>query len=174
MPTVMWGGWIKKPDKITPHKESLQWPTLMCIWHPFDGANCREKRLSYRDLSWILSFLQKHLINCLPIAATSSGVVSEITLRAYVYTQSTGIGWSWTPAFSATKILHPRLWSHWLTCLLSFSNISEAGVGNKTEEKLEEFPGGPVVTTLKLPMQGVQVWSLVREVRSHMPECPKI
>ena len=30
-------------------------------------------------------------------------------------------------------------------------------MGNKTEEKLEEFPGGPVVTTLKLPMQGVQV-----------------
>ena len=148
MPTVMWGGWIKKPDKITPHKESLQWPMLMCIWHPFDGANCREKRLSCRDLSWILSFLQKHLINCLPIAATSSGVVSEITLRAYVYTQSTGIGCSQTAAFSAPEILHPCLWSHWLTCLLSFSNISEAGVGNKTEEKLEDFPGGPAVTTL--------------------------
>ena len=64
--------------------------------HPFDGANCREKRLSCRDLPWILSFLQKHLINCLPTAAASSGVVSEIPLRAYVCTQSAGTGWSRT------------------------------------------------------------------------------
>ena len=30
------------------------------------------------------------------------------------------------------------------------------------------FPGGPVVKTA-FPMQGVQVWSLVRKLRSHMP-----
>ena len=31
-----------------------------------------------------------------------------------------------------------------------------------------DFPGGPVVKTLGLPMQGARVRSLVRELRAHM------
>ena len=34
---------------------------------------------------------------------------------------------------------------------------------------MREFPGGPVVKKPLLPMQGVQVQSLVRELRSHVP-----
>ena len=35
------------------------------------------------------------------------------------------------------------------------------------ERKAGDFPGGPVVKTV-LTMQEVQVWSLVKELRSHM------
>ena len=31
-----------------------------------------------------------------------------------------------------------------------------------------DFPGGPLVKTLELPIQGAQVQSLVRELRAHM------
>ena len=36
------------------------------------------------------------------------------------------------------------------------------------EIKAGDFPGGPVVKTV-LPVQEVQVWSLGKELRSHMP-----
>ena len=147
MPTVMWGGWIKSQTKITPHKEPLQWPTLMFIWHPFDGANCREKWLSCRGLPWILSFLQKHLINCLPTAAASSGVVSEIPLRAHVCTQSAGIGWSQTPLSQLPESsTHVSVLTDCRVC--SAFQIYQMRGRNKTEEKLEDFPGSPAVTTL--------------------------
>ena len=32
----------------------------------------------------------------------------------------------------------------------------------------QDFPDSPVVKTVELPMRGAQVWSLVRELRSHM------
>ena len=39
----------------------------------------------------------------------------------------------------------------------------------KNIEKKRDFPGGPVSKT-ELPMQGAQVRSLVRKLRSHMPQ----
>ena len=36
-----------------------------------------------------------------------------------------------------------------------------------------EFPGGPVVKTLLLPMHGAWVQSLVRELRSYIPHGKK-
>ena len=37
------------------------------------------------------------------------------------------------------------------------------------ESKLEDFSGSPVVGTLVLSKQGAWVWSLVGELRSHLP-----
>ena len=34
---------------------------------------------------------------------------------------------------------------------------------------MRHFPGSPVVKTLCFQMQGMQVWSLVMELRSHLP-----
>ena len=36
-----------------------------------------------------------------------------------------------------------------------------------------DFPGGPWWLRLRLPMQGVWVWSLIRMLRSHMPHSQK-
>jgi len=41
------------------------------------------------------------------------------------------------------------------------------------KEILGPSPGSPVVR-IRLPMQGVQVWSLVGELRSHMPWAKKL
>lgn len=48
--------------------------------------------------------------------------------------------------------------------LKNHHNPEELRAENRGEERPKDFPGGPVIRT---PLQGVQVQSLVRELRSH-------